>query len=342
MTAQPQVIGWPAGKTQADNPYQALLYGAVQACGSPVVECTLRALLTAPRGSVLHLHWPDAFVSRGAIGWAVIRLLALRLLALWCALRGVAWVWTAHNYRRPTQRHATFLARAFWPWFLNRIDGIIYLTAASRNVLRAAAPRLDHIPNVLTRHGSYRVPPAAAPQPNRIEILFFGGVSPYKRVGDLVRAFVSLDRADLHLRIAGASSSADPDADASAALARVPAHLRPAITREDRFLDDAELAARLHAARLVVLPLAAVQNSGSALYALSAARPVLVPDLPPFRELREAVGDRWVHLFQGKLSGDDIARALAFAPRGAPDLRAFAWPGIAAQTVALYRKVSAA
>ena len=159
-------------------------------------------------------------------------------------------------------------------------------------------------------------------------------------MGDLVRAFADLDRPDLHLRISGATSRSQPDTDVTAALAGVQPHLKDSVTREDMFLSDTELAARVHAARLVVLPFAAVQNSGSVLYALSCNRPVLVPNLPPYPDLRAGVGGTRVHLFDGPLPASDLQSALDIAPEGAPDLTDFAWPAIGAQTAAFLKQVT--
>jgi len=41
-----------------------------------------------------------------------------------------------------------------------------------------------------------------------------------------------------------------------------------------------------------------VTNSGAALLALSLDRPVILPETPVFRELRDEVGGDWVFLFQ--------------------------------------------
>lgn len=337
------VIGWPAYKTAKANPYQALLYKAVASSEVEVVECTFRALLSAQRGSVLHLHWPDAFIANAALPAAILRLFALRCLALWCALRGVAWVWTAHNLNRPMQRHAEWMAVLFWPWFLSRISGIIYLSAASQQAAEATYPRLRSIPHVCTPHGAYEVPDTRNARTNRTEILFFGGVSRYKRVGDLIRAFGELDDADLHLRIAGAVSRQDPDPDVDAALAALPEPMLANLTLEDRFLSEEALAHRVRAARLVVLPLVGVQNSGTALYALSCHRPVLVPRLLVFEELSTQVGAGWVYFFDNQVTASDLARTLADVDDrrfGAPDLSAFDWSGIAAQTRALFEKAA--
>lgn len=339
------VIGWPAYRTAANNPYQALLYEAVADADVEVIECTLRVLLTAPRGSVLHLHWPDAFIANASRPLAMVKLCALRCLAIWCALRGVAWIWTAHNLQRPSQRHAALMAQFFWPWFLQSLSGIIYLSQASRKAAEAAYPDLRGLPNICTPHGIYPVPETRNAKTNRTELLFFGGISRYKRVGGLVRAFTSLADQDLHLRIAGATSARDPDPGLKEALADLPVEMEANVTIEDRFLSEEALAHRVRSASLIVLPFVAVQNSGTVLYALSCHRPVLVPRLPAFEELSAKVGPGWVYFFDGTLDAADLGRTLdAFAAQSPkePDLSAFAWPTIGAKTRAFFSEVAAA
>ena len=344
MTRPLTVIAWPAFKTAAANPYQSLLYQAVAQNDVHVVECTLRALFTAPRGSVLHLHWPDAFIANASLPIALLKLIALRILALWSVLRGVAWVWTAHNLHRPGQRHSTLMAWFFWPWFVKTLSGVLYLTHASQAAVEAAYPHLKGVPNAVTPHGTYSVSETRMTQTNRTELLFFGGVSRYKRVGDLVRAFGKLDRPDVHLRIAGARSGADPDPDVGTALDQLAPPLRANVTVEDTYLSAEGLTYRVRAARIIVLPLVAVQNSGTALYALSCHRPILVPRLPAFEELSTQVGPGWVHMFDGTLTASDIEDTLDLldkVPAGSPDLTCLAWPEIGALTASFFKEIAA-
>src|SRR5699024_8234211 len=82
------------------------------------------------------------------------------------------------------------------------------------------------------------------------------------------------------------------------------------ITRRFGFLPDADLVDVITRAQLVVLPYRELHSSGAVLVALSLARPVLVPDGPTTRALRDEVGAGWVHLFSGELDTDDLCAAL--------------------------------
>ena len=111
-----------------------------------------------------------------------------------------------------------------------------------------------------------------------------------------------------------------------------------------QFQPPERLSAWLAAADVVVLPYSDVLNSGTALLALSADRPVVVPGRGAMPELQQAVGREWVHTYTGSL--DDALRTaltwgVAEERAAAPDLTPFAWPRIAAQTEVALRRVIA-
>src|SRR3546814_4463074 len=84
---------------------------------------------------------------------------------------------------------------------------------------------------------------------------------------------------------------------------------------------------------LVVIPFRKATNSGSVALALSFARPVAVPDIPVFREVRDIVRSDWLYLFRGELDAAGLERIIAWArttPRAAePDLGELDWERIA-------------
>ena len=108
------------------------------------------------------------------------------------------------------------------------------------------------------------------------------------------------------------------------------------------FQSDAAIASWLRAADLVVLPYRAIQNSGSAMLALSADRPVVVPALGAMRELQAAVGEDWVRCYEGDFDADELERSIRWAREptarscaaGAPRLERHR-----RETVAFYREV---
>ena len=180
-----------------------------------------------------------------------------------------------------------------------------------------AYPELAATPGAVTRHGHYRdaydfsVSRAEArdrlglPADAKV-VASVGQIRDYKNVPHLVRTFRETD-ADAVLMVSG--SAPKP----LAAQIRDSAGEDPRVRLDLRFLPDDELPTLLAAADLVVLPYRRIQNSGSAILALSANRPVLVPDLGAMRELQADVGGEWVRLYDGELAAEDLLASLDWA-----------------------------
>src|SRR5699024_2535770 len=153
-------------------------------------------------------------------------------------------------------------------------------------------------------------------------LLFFGLIRPYKGTDELLDRFASFD-GDSALRIVGQPL----DRALADRIDRAAAH-DARITRRFGFLPDADLVDEVTRAQLVILPYRELHSSGAVLVALSLSRPVLVPDGPTTRALRDEVGAGWVHLFTGELDTDDLRRALHASrdlPGSPPDLSARSW-----------------
>ncbi|GAA0989902.1 GDP-mannose:glycolipid 4-beta-D-mannosyltransferase [Nocardioides aquaticus] len=347
-----RVVAWPARKNADTNPYQRLLYDAVAASGTEVEEFCPNALMRVRRGDVLHLHWPDVYLAAGE-GWRFWQRLAkLRGAVVLAQARGARVVWTAHNLRRPTQRNAAKLEKFFWPWFLRSLDGVIFMTEGSRHRALATEKDLRDTPTIVIPHGHYReVAAKHADNETRrprvdgdeaLTALFFGSVAAYKGVHRLVGAFDGV-RGHPRLRVLGAHSSQAPDVALQPILASLASDVRDRIEVRDVFLAEAALVDAVRRADLVVLPYDEVDNSGSALFALSVGRPILVSDVAPFRELRQLVGDEWVWIYEGALTAAVLEVSLERArslrdSKAVPDLAALDWDTLGRATTDFYRR----
>lgn len=345
-----RISAWPKRKNASFNPFQALLYDAIEAGGvAKVDEFHPRQLFHPSQPDVLHIHWPDVFLAAG-IGWRFWpRYLLLRGLFMLATLRRVPIVWTAHNLLRDGQRNGSKMGRLFWPWFLRRIDAVLFMTEASKQAAFDAVPDLKLKPHVVIPHGHYRPlidptrqrPTLATPP----RILFFGAITRYKQAHKLLRALLDLPANTARLAIRGKMSGAEPDLELLDQLDRLPIERRKEVSFEDRFLDETELVSAIDEATMVVFPYTDVLNSGAAIFALSVGCPVLASNNALFRELQGQVGDGWVQLIDGALDGAQLAQGLAAAETlrktGAiPDLTPFDWSQIAAQTVQFYRDIA--
>ena len=171
---------------------------------------------------------------------------------------------------------------------------------------------------------------------DRPVIASVGLIRAYKNIPHLIRMFRALE-IDATLLIAGKVSPPSLEDEIRAA-----AGGDERIVLDLRFMPDQDLPIVLEASDLIVLPYTRIQNSGSAILAASADRPVLVPALGAMKELREQLGREWVRTFDGELSEDDLAEAIAWATRpGRPeraDLSSLDWDAIAERTLAAYQE----
>jgi glycosyltransferase involved in cell wall biosynthesis len=338
------VLAAPAFANRRANPYNALLYGALQDRGVDVGELVLREVGRAPV-DIVHLHWPEAALNKARRRAAGYRSLELLVALVRLRRRGVRIIWTAHNLRSHFGRYPRAEA-LWWKAFLPLLDGWISLSPTAAEAAVREHPRLAGIPHAIVPHGHYRdaypdTDRAAARRALQLAddqpmVLFLGRVKPYKGVPELCAAFGALTDPAARLIVAGRCDEV--------ALARELEQCAAGDSRIDLRLveiDDAEVSKLLRAADLVVLPFRAVLNSGSALLALSFDAPVLCPRTGALGELADAVPG-WLTTYDGPLTAELLARSIV-APRpvGRPDLSNFDWSRIAAQTEEFYERVLA-
>ncbi|MEY2848659.1 MAG: hypothetical protein RI885_1324 [Actinomycetota bacterium] len=285
-------------------------------------------LVLLGRYDVLHVHWPEWMIRRASRVKTAGRLVLLSLALMRLSVSRSVIVRTVHNTTAHEPGHR------IEAMVLRRMDR---LTRAAI-VLNPAAPPFGDVPSTLVLHGDYRDWfadfPEATPESGRL--VNFGLIRPYKGVERLLETFSDIADPTLRLTIIGRPSTARLKRDIEDGAAgdeRV--HL------ELSYLDDRRLATEITRSSLVVLPYREMDNSGAVLLALSLARPVLVPDTPATRLLRDEVGERWVALFEGSLRDTDILSALErtdpFETDTPPDLSRRTWRRLGEQTAAVYR-----
>jgi glycosyltransferase involved in cell wall biosynthesis len=164
-------------------------------------------------------------------------------------------------------------------------------------------------------------------------LVFVGQIRPYKNVVALVRHFAEVGRPEDQLLVAGNPHQAELARDIEKeAAGHSNVHLRLGQ------IAGSEMDRLLRCADAVVLPYESILNSGTALLALSFARPVVVPAVGSLTELARDVGTDWVRTYSGEFDSEVLRRALTDTlPSGEPDLSAFDWDPIAQSTMAAYR-----
>jgi glycosyltransferase involved in cell wall biosynthesis len=338
------VAAAPAYATRHANPYNALLADALADAGVDVREFRLGERHRG-RPDIVHLHWPELLFLSTHRPWQAR--LRLARFAGWIRLarrRGTRLVWTVHNDGAHELRSTPGVRAALDRMLAHDVDAAFSLSAAGE---RAARERLgDEVPVFRTRHGDYAgaYPFRSDRGTARAELGVEEGARLVVAVGQ-VRAYKNLDRLvdvarrtpDRDLRVVVAGAPAD---DATADALERAAAGDPRIRLDLAHLDDERMAAWLAASDLVALPYRRILNSGAALLALTARRPVLVPELGAMPELSRDLGAAWVRTFPGDLDVATLEGAVAWAgePRDdGPDLSAYRWDRIAEETLAGYR-----
>lgn len=345
-----RVLAWPAFDNTTGNPYNRLLYEAMEAQGVQVDEFTPRRALLGTY-DIWHMHWPDDLLSIRDKQAALLRVAGLVLLMAWMRLRGTRIIWTVHDLG-PHESYHPVLETWFWRFFLPQVDGFISLSRHGKKMAERVFPALQNVPGFVVPHGHYR-----AAYPNVLSreqardalqvdseasvLLYVGRIRRYKNVPHLVRIFRMVESDAARLFIAGNPAERLLQRDIEKA-AGDDARIR--LTLE--FVPDDAMQGFLNAADLVVLPYEDILHSGSALLALSFDRPVLVPDRGAMGELQAQVGADWVRTYDGPLSPDDLTDGLHWAaeterPDAAP-LDALEWPVLAEQTRNAYEAVQSA
>ena len=345
----------------AANAYQRSLAGALTDLGVSVrsdptrrrrVLPVLEAVRTHGRPDVLHVHWTEPYIARGA---TTSRSKATRTLAelRWVKARGTAIVWTAHDLFRHDQasdpRELAFMRG------LGRLsDAIIVHCAAARDAL-AETLALDSASRARVRvipHGHYagayrdEVDRGEArrrlglPAEARV-VAFVGWVRPYKGVTELLEAFAARRGPEARLVIAGRAVD-----EAYADRVSVLAAADPRVRLDLGFVPDDELQVYLRAADVVATPFLEIFTSGSVLLAMSFGRAVIAPRRGC---VAETVDERGAVLYdaddpdglQGALRAAMSADLEAMGRHNLERLPEFDWSRVAAATLETYREVVA-
>jgi glycosyltransferase involved in cell wall biosynthesis len=344
------------------NPYQELLYDAIRAGGT---RCDIRyvrkparlgplpflvqVIAARIRGCrLIHMHWPQ-FVLR-ARGRTLYRLSLINAVASihLLGILGIRIVWTVHNTlpHEPETADDAMITRLLARKSSHKI---VHSAETVRELERLGADteRITVIP-----HGSYvgtylesgRVEARRAlalPEQGRV-VLFFGQIRPYKGVDDLIEAWQRIARDAPRsddapfLLIAG---KCDEPVERKR-LERTTAALGGRF--DAGYASGAEVPQYFAAADVVALPFRSVTTSGSALLAMSLARPVVAPRLGALRDLPVTTG-----FFYEPRRLDDALRAALTASSSELEMRGEAalayarsvpWSAIAERTLAVYRE----
>jgi beta-1,4-mannosyltransferase len=253
---------------------------------------------------VLIFHWPDEFFRKhsGLKKWNFF--LKRMLLAFSRAVAGLKIVWIVHNIRPHNMDN---FSQEEAQKFIGNLDGIIFLSNYSCDILRKNYHLSDKIKKLFTVHGLYDDKSTANPLPIVIEhadmIAAFGQIRPYKNFSRLADIFKSHPDIEEKLVIAGQRGDEDEALyidDVARSCDNVISHTKSS------YLSNEDLHNLIGRSIGVILPYRDILNSGSAILSLSLNKPVLAPSVGSLPELQRDVGSDWLHLYDGDITADII------------------------------------
>jgi len=283
-----RVVFYPMLSQMAGNPYWSLLASGLKDFGVEVVEepeCYKIGWLFTHRNliDIIHFHYFQSLYCNGGHTRArLIYVLRFAIYLILARLLGYRTVLTNHNLK-PTQPLKPYWIDYLGHWVMvNFAERVIVHCPEARRLLAARYGRKHCVfevthPNYIQSYPNNVSRESARLQleltPDRFVFLFFGGVRPNKNIETLIQAFGQIEGSQYSLVIAG-----NPGNDAE-----YPSKLRnlaegdPRISFHLQYIPDEQIQIYFKACDVVVLPFARVLTSGSAILAMSYARPVIAP-----------------------------------------------------------------
>ena len=343
-------MAWPAFSNKEWNPYNSLLYGAIQKKGVEVNEFDGRTTTDFHGVDILHVHWPDLFLKRRF--WLQAALACSRLLLILQRARraGARVVWTAHNLQSHENLYPR-LEKTFWYLFTRHIDGVISMSKGGlAQTLKLRLGKREITCSVIP-HGHYR---EIYPNNNHREtarkrlgiaentLVFgqFGQIRPYKGLEKLVSSWQTWQGRPQKSLLLIAGRPSDKQLNEFLTLH---ASQSNGIQYHSGNIEAEDFQNYFNAADIIVLPYRKILNSGAALLALSFNKPVVLPRTESLLELHDQVGSDWVYLYEGEFDAMVLENALqwlksrpqcAIAPLGK-----FEWDLLADETIRFYETV---
>ncbi|MBS3180068.1 MULTISPECIES: hypothetical protein [unclassified Pseudoclavibacter] len=333
-TASMRVMMLPNSSRPGGNPFVGLLVENLDE-GITTVPFTWKTAFLG-KYDVFHAHWPEYLLQADSRVARSVRAAAFGSLRLLLALRRKPVLVTVHNRR----------AHAGAGPLQDRLAALFRRSATRRAFLNEFDRRSEDFRegDAVIPHGDYASVVApfrpsltqTSSEPGRV--LLFGGLRANKGISMLVKAFA--DVADPHASLGIWGRVQDPRflAELKAIVAE-----DPRVELEAREIPDRDLAVAIRSAQLIALPYPDLYNSGALFMALTLGRPVLIPDSPTARELRDEFGASSVHIFSGDLTGERIELALGQrapsldeVPKVLGDARS--WPAIGRAYSDLYQR----
>ncbi len=339
------VLGWPAKINKDLNPYNYILYTSIEKFDIKVIEFNTQNLLKINTYDLVHMHWPENIFLVNSYIRMLRNLLFFFFLFSFLKIAKKKIIWTVHNFK-PHENKYPAASKIVHNILLNRIDAYICLTKYSANELeqKLAPDKKNKIyvvshplykefyKNETTKSQSLKKFNISE---NKFVFLFIGQVRSYKNVISLIKAFKAANIKDALLIIAGKVHDEVKEEIINVTKGVESIMLFP------EFINDNDLQYFYNVCDLVVVPYKNVLNSGTAFLNLTFNKPMLVPNAGAFLELREMVGHKAIHIYNGELNASHLieSRTIAYDIEDIQKINNFEPDKIALETIAVYDNV---
>lgn len=337
-----------------ENAYQPLLMSALGGEDLDVIPGGgggnfFRSARFRWQADLFHFHWLHPYILRPSAVGTLMR--GTRFLAEIAALKraGKGLVWTVHNLQNHDHLHIG-IERFISCRFVRKINRVIvHSGAAKRAAMKQfrirGSDRFQVIP-----HGNYvghyrpsldrfQARKKLGIEGDRLAFLLFGRLHDYKGLMDLLQAFEWLGL-NSTLVMAGA-----PKNDATEQLLRKLCGHIPNVIFHPGYVPDEMVSDYFLACDVVVLPYHDVLTSGTAILAMSFAKPCIVPALDGLLETFTSAGAFFYEAGNREALADAMRVAVEqrnqLARMGEANLaraRAWTWTDIALQTRGVYEQ----
>ena len=292
------------GRNFGGNPYVRLFCESLERAGVHVVD-THTSQARYFKFDVLHLHWPDLYVTLRQLHEAMVIAPTILVYMLVAKLLRKKIVWTIHDVIPSRVRHPRLL-NLYLFFVSGLVDAYIFMSPSSETEFKKFFPRARKRPTWHVPHGPYPVP-ATSPQhraemrerlsggANCLLVGFFGDIRPYKNTE--VLAYLphqdSIGR-EIKIVVAGTADPAFDPMETEVPFNRIP--LRHLVRIRERLTDHC-LVDMIRAVDVVLLPYSWGSNSGFSMLVLSCGQRLLCSALPMFRDLTNRLGSPWIYIF---------------------------------------------
>ena len=306
------------GRDFGGNPYVRLFCKSLERSGIRVIDThTFQARCF--KFDILHLHWPDLYVTLRPFYSAIVIAPTILIYMVIAKVLGRKIVWTVHDVMPSRVRHRRLL-NLYLFCVIMLVDAYVFMSSSSETEFKNIFPRARKRPTLHVPHGPYPVP-GTSPQRraemrerlsggvNCLLVGFLGDIRPYKNV----EVLAYLPRRDpigreVKIVVAGAADPAFDPMETEGPLSRIP---RRHLVRIKERLTDRCLVDMIRAVDVVLLPYRRGSNSGFSMLVLSCSQRLLCSELPMFEDLRNRLGSPWVYTFDHRAK--DISAELQAA-----------------------------